>query len=42
MRSYVLEFKKNWDDHLSLNEFPYSNSYHSSIEIAPLEASYGR
>ena len=27
---------------MSLVEFAYNNSYHSSIEIAPYEALYGR
>ncbi|KAH0710910.1 hypothetical protein KY284_012337 [Solanum tuberosum] len=30
------------DDHLPLIEFAYNNSYHSSIQIAPYEALYGR
>ena len=32
----------SWDDHLPLVEFAYNNSYHSSIEMAPYEALYGR
>ncbi|XP_070045399.1 uncharacterized protein [Nicotiana tomentosiformis] len=35
-------FKGSWDDHLPLVEFSYNNSYHASIEMAPLEALYGR
>ncbi|XP_073138436.1 uncharacterized protein [Henckelia pumila] len=35
-----------WDsfqqDQLPLIEFPYNNSYHRSIDIAPFEALYGR
>ena len=27
----MLEFKENWDEHLSLIEFAYNNSYHLSI-----------
>ena len=42
MRAYVLEFKRNWDEYLSLMEFDYNNSYHSSIGMAPYEALYGR
>jgi hypothetical protein len=34
--------KGNWDDHLPLIEFAYNNSYHSSIQMAPYEALYGR
>ena len=29
-------------NHLPLIEFAYNNSYHSSIQIAPFEALYGR
>ncbi|KAH0784270.1 hypothetical protein KY290_003868 [Solanum tuberosum] len=38
----VIDFKRNWDDHLPLIEFAYNNSYHSSIQMAPYEALYGR
>ena len=37
-----MEFKGSWDDHLSLIEFAYNNSYHSSISMAPFEALYRR
>ncbi|XP_038891612.1 uncharacterized protein LOC120081002 [Benincasa hispida] len=37
-----LLFKGNWDSHLPLMEFAYNNSYHSSIEMAPYDALYGR
>ena len=42
LRACVLDFKGNWDQHLSLIEFSYNNSYHSSIKAAPYEALYGR
>ena len=42
LRVCMLEFKENWDEHLSLIEFAYNNSYHSSIGMAPYEALYGR
>jgi hypothetical protein len=42
LRACVLEFKGSWDTHLSLMEFAYNNSYHSSIAMAPFEALYGR
>ena len=42
LRAFVIDFKNNWDDHLSLIEFAYNNSYHSSIQMAPYEALYGR
>nr|GEV11791.1 retrotransposon protein, putative, Ty3-gypsy subclass [Tanacetum cinerariifolium] len=32
----------NWDVYLSLVEFSYNNSYHSSVRCAPFEALYGR
>ncbi|WMV32627.1 hypothetical protein MTR67_026012 [Solanum verrucosum] len=32
----------NWDDHMPLLEFAYNNSYHSSIDMAPFKALYGR
>ena len=42
LRACVLEFKGSWDRHLPLMEFAYNNSYHSSIEMMPYEALYGR
>jgi len=42
LRSCVIDFKGNWDVHLPLIEFSYNNSYHSSIDMAPFEALYGR
>ncbi|WMV30106.1 hypothetical protein MTR67_023491 [Solanum verrucosum] len=42
LRVCVIDFKGDWDDHLSLIEFGYNNSHHSSIGIAPFEALYGR
>ncbi|KAI5348129.1 hypothetical protein L3X38_001016 [Prunus dulcis] len=42
LRACVLQLKDNWDTHLALVEFGYNNSYHSSIEMAPYEALYGR
>ena len=41
LRACVIEFKGNWDTHLSLMEFSYNNSYQSSIGMAPFEALYG-
>ena len=37
-----MEFKGSWDTHFALMEFAYNNSYHSSIEMTPFEALYGR
>ncbi|GJS73914.1 putative reverse transcriptase domain-containing protein, partial [Tanacetum coccineum] len=42
LRAYVLHFGGSWDVHLSLVEFLYNNSYHSSVRCAPFEALYGR
>nr|GEU92093.1 hypothetical protein [Tanacetum cinerariifolium] len=42
LRACVLDFRKGWDKHLSLVEFSYNNSYHTSIKAAPFEALYGR
>ena len=42
LRACALDFKGSWEKYLSLVEFSYNNSYHSSIEMAPYEALYGR
>ncbi|GJX79103.1 putative reverse transcriptase domain-containing protein [Tanacetum coccineum] len=42
LRACVMNFGKGWDKHLSLIEFSYNNSYHTSIKSAPFEALYGR
>ena len=42
LRACMLDFQGTWEDHLSLVEFAYNNSYHSSIKMAPFEALYGR
>ncbi|GKE24015.1 putative reverse transcriptase domain-containing protein, partial [Tanacetum coccineum] len=36
------DLRDSWDVHLSLVEFSYNNSYHSSVRCAPFEALYGR
>ncbi|GJZ96218.1 putative reverse transcriptase domain-containing protein, partial [Tanacetum coccineum] len=33
--------QRSWDVHLSLVEFSYNNSYHSSVRCAPFKALYG-
>ena len=38
----MIDIKGNWVDHITLIEFAYNNSYHSSIQMAPYEALYGR
>ena len=42
LRDFIIDFKGNWDKHFPLVEFSYSNSYHSSISMAPFVALYGR
>ena len=42
LRACVREFGGQWDSFLPLAEFSYNNSYHSSIDMAPFEALYGR
>ncbi|KAJ0835008.1 putative nucleotidyltransferase, Ribonuclease H [Helianthus annuus] len=42
LRSCFIDFGDNLDVHLPLIEFSYNNSYHSSIQMAPFEALYGR
>ena len=42
LRACVLDFKGSWEEHLSLVEFAYNNSYQASIQMAPYEALYGR
>ena len=41
-RACALEYAGNSDHTLPLVEFAYNNSYHSSIDMAPYEALYGR
>ncbi|PKA63075.1 hypothetical protein AXF42_Ash007871 [Apostasia shenzhenica] len=42
LRMCVLDFGRNWEDHLVLIEFTYNNSYQTCIGMAPYEALYGR
>ena len=42
LRACVIDFGARWDQHLPLAEFAYNNSYHSSIQMDPFEALYGR
>ncbi|GKD59996.1 putative reverse transcriptase domain-containing protein [Tanacetum coccineum] len=42
LHACVIDFGKGYDRHLSLVEFSYNNSYHTSIKATPFEALYGR
>ncbi|GJU83441.1 putative reverse transcriptase domain-containing protein [Tanacetum coccineum] len=42
LHACVIDFGKGWVNHLSLVEFSYNNSYHTSIKAAPFEALYSR
>lgn len=42
LRACVIDFSGSWDTYLPLIEFSYNNSYHTSINMAPFEALYGR
>nr|GEY96368.1 putative reverse transcriptase domain-containing protein [Tanacetum cinerariifolium] len=42
LRTYAIEFRKGWVNHLSLVEFSYNNSYHASIKATPFESLYGQ
>ena len=42
LRACVIEFGGQWDSFLPLAEISYNNRYHSSIDMAPFEALYGR
>nr|GEY11108.1 hypothetical protein [Tanacetum cinerariifolium] len=42
MKNDIAEYVRSWDVHLSLVEFSYNNSYHSSVRCALFEVLYGR
>lgn len=42
LRACAIDFRDRSYDHLSLVEFTYSNSYHSSIRMPQYESLYGR
>ena len=42
LRACALDLNGSWGEYLPLIEFAYNNSYHSSIEMAPYKAFYGR
>ncbi|XP_060202574.1 uncharacterized protein LOC132630996 [Lycium barbarum] len=41
-RACVIDFGGHWDQFLPLEKFACNNSFHSSIDMAPFEALYGR
>ncbi|XP_076892254.1 uncharacterized protein LOC143543926 [Bidens hawaiensis] len=42
LRACIIDFGGSWEKYLSLPEFSYNNSYHSSIGMLPYEMLYGR
>ena len=42
LKACAFDFGGHWDNHVALIEFAYNNSFHSSIQMAPYEALYGR
>jgi len=42
LHACVIDFHVSWDEHLSLVEFSYNNSYQSSIGMTPFKALYGQ
>ena len=42
LRACVLDHEGSWEEHLTLVEVSYNNSYQASIQVAPYEALYGR
>ena len=42
LRACVLDHKGSWEEHFSLVEFSYNNSYQASIQMTPYKALYGR
>ncbi|KAF3647574.1 hypothetical protein FXO37_19869 [Capsicum annuum] len=42
LRVCLMDLGGQWKQYLDLAEFVYTNSYHSSIDMAPFEALYGR
>ena len=42
LQACVLDLKGSWEEHLTLVEFAYNNSYQVSIQMAPYKALYGR
>ncbi|KAK8964921.1 UDP-glucose:glycoprotein glucosyltransferase [Platanthera guangdongensis] len=42
LRMCVLDFGKNWEDHLYMVEFAFNNNFQASIGMTPFEALYGR
>lgn len=42
LRHYINPLQDDWDDHLSLAEFAYNNSFQESVKATPFYLNYGR
>jgi hypothetical protein len=42
LRSYNLEFGRQWEDHLPYIEFSYNNGHQTMISMTPYKALYGK
>ncbi|XP_043693008.1 uncharacterized protein LOC122643455 [Telopea speciosissima] len=42
LRTSAIDMQGSWDEHISLIEFAYNNSYQAAIGMAPFEAQYGK
>ena len=42
LRAYVFNEPRNWERYLYLAEFSYNTSHHSTIDMTPFKALYGR
>ena len=42
LRACVLDLKGSWEEHLTVVEFAYNNSYQASIQMTLYETLYGR
>jgi hypothetical protein len=42
LHACVLPWNGSWEDHWTVAEFAYNNSYHASIKMEPYASLYGR
>lgn len=42
LKSYVIDFKINWERYMPLVEFTYKNNHNACPDMSPIEAWYGR